>query len=189
MALVAPASARANPQAWPVTIEIGQRALALPGGVSFSHANPAFVVGTEYVWADGWAGALQQTLRLGWLTSEALDNGLLVATETTYRYAWRFGLFAGIGLGLGYLHGFHPRAIYRRDSAGRYERATDWGRPTGVGSIVQAIGFDLSRQTSLPVAIDLRYQFFLQTPFVGDLPVAPQSILAVGLRFDVWNLL
>ena len=52
-------------------------------------------------------------------------------------------------------------------------------------SFALGVGYDFGRQTETPIAAFLRYQWFGLAPGMPDLPVIPQALVHVGVRFDL----
>jgi hypothetical protein len=166
----------------PVSLEVGQRAVALPLGTSWRDFWPVGVVGTEFEHTRGRYGSLHQKARLGVMGSPVLGPATWLQTDLAYRYTTARGPLGEVSLGLGYAHAFYPRPIYRQQDDGRYARATDRGTPGALLGAGASVGYDFDQALGLPLTALLSYQWLVQTPFLEILPAAPQSIVSLGVR-------
>jgi hypothetical protein len=64
---------------------------------------------------------------------------------------------------------------------GTYEKVTDWGKPTVMGSFGTGLGYDSGKLLS-PF---IRYQWLIQTPYAEALPLVPQGLLHLGVKIKL----
>lgn len=121
---------------------------------------PSFSLGTEFFWKNGKHGQLLQMANLGGFYHKYSAQGIYLSADIAYRYTAGFGLFTDIGLGLGYLHIFHPGAVYEIKS-GKYQQVRDWGSPRALLEVVWDIGYDFSARYKRPLRFFIRYRPFL----------------------------
>ena len=181
-----PAEAAAKTQ-FPIVISFINHAATLPfDGIVLSPLHPGFSLGTEYAWKEGRLGRLYQGFRAGYFYNEFIAKALFLLTEIGYRLTLRFGLFADVGVGIGYLHSFHPHEIFRLNDEGEFVKAKDSGKSAALFSVGLGIGFDFSRKLGWPVSAFIGFQPFIQTPYTVEESVLPQSFVHFGVRFKLW---
>ena len=167
-------------------LDVGDHAVALP----FGHLpvqgplGPAVDAGIEHRWVDGGAFVLAQDARIGAFDHVLFGTSATLGTDLLARVTLPQGPTAEAGLGVGGSYGWRAREVLAWDeTAATYTPAADLGRPGFTTGFVLGAGYDLGEVTTAPVALQLRYQWFVQTPFLPALPLGPQGILSVGLRW------
>jgi hypothetical protein len=145
---------------------------------------PGGVAGTEYVYKENKRSRLFQTLNLGFFLNKTTGSAVFLASDFGYRYTTKFGVFADVSLGLGYLHAFYPRKIYRQNEQNEYVKVHDIGKPVVMVSTSFSLGYDCSKKTSLPLSPFIKYQWFAQYPYFELIPIRPNGILHLGLRYN-----
>jgi hypothetical protein len=178
-------------QSFPLVISGCNHSIALPFGKPFrmDPLYPGALAGTEYVYREGNWGQIYQTGNLGFFANSVVGTGIFLQSDFGYRYTAPFGLFGEASVGAGYIHQFSPRQGFELDSNGEYVEARDYGRPGATLGFSTAFGFDLGKVLGLrgPVAPFIRYQWFVQMPYLPDLAAGPQSLLHAGIRFSFWG--
>ncbi len=181
-------SALADPFLDAVVLDVGDHAVALP----FGHLpvqgplGPALDAGVEHRWVEGGAFALAQDARLGAFDHVLFGTSATLGTDLLARVTLPAGPTAEAGLGVGGSYAWRAREVLAWDEeAGTYAPAADPGRPGLTAGFVLGLGYDLGEVTAAPLAVQLRYQWFVQGPFLPALPLGPQGILSVGLRWTV----
>ncbi len=181
-----PAKASTTTQ-FPIELSFINQAITLPfDGIVLSPLHPGFSLGTEYAWKDGSWTRLFQGFHAGYFYNEFSAKALFFQTEIGFRLTLPFGLFGDVGAGVGYLHSFHPRAIFRMNADGGFAKAKDGGKSAALLSAALGIGFDFSRRLGWPVSVFIRFQPFLQTPYCVEESILPQSFVHFGVRFKLW---
>jgi opacity protein-like surface antigen len=177
------AQAQKSYKKYPLQLTTGNHAISMPFyRVLRKPYHPALSIGTQLTYKRGTHGQLFQAFNLGGFYNKYTATGLLAQTELGYRYYTKAGLFADAFLGIGYLHIFQTREVFKQKNDAEYEKAKDFGRPSATGSFSLGMGYDFSRQAKLPLALFARYQWLAQTPYGGGLPILPQSIISIGTR-------
>ncbi|MBN2379969.1 hypothetical protein JXM67_09240 [candidate division WOR-3 bacterium] len=178
-------------QSFPLVISGCNHSIALPFGKPFrmDPLYPGLSAGTEYVYKEGNWGQIHQTGNLGFYVNTVTGTGIFLQTDFGYRYTAPFGLFGEASVGAGYMHQFSPRQGFELDSNGEYVEALDYGRPGATLGFGTALGFEIGKILHLrgPVAPFIRYQWFIQVPYLPDLEAGPQSLLHAGVRFSFWG--
>jgi hypothetical protein len=124
-------------------------------------------------------------VKLGFFYNAYSTSAVFLNTDIAYRFIFGFGLFADAGLGIGYSHLFRPNAIYKMNSDGQYEQATDWGQPSVMADFSLSLGYDFSRLTEKRFSLYIRYGNFIQLFYNPDIPALPQNSFQVGTRFFI----
>jgi len=182
----APAKPGAKVQ-FPLEVSFINHAVTMPfDGIVLSPLHPGFSLGTEYAWKEGRLGRLYQSFHSGYFYNEFNAKALFLQTEIGFRHTFRFGLFADVEAGVGYLHAFHPREIFRLNADGEFVKAKDGGKPAAIFSVALGVGYDFTRMLGRPVSVFLRFQPFIQTPYCPEDSIAPQSFVHFGVRFKLW---
>jgi len=172
---------------FPFEISFINHAVTLPfDGIVLRPIHPGFSLGSEFAWKEGRLGRLFQNFQAGYYFNEFNAKGLFLQTGIGLRHTFRFNLFAEIQAGLGYLHSFHPRQIFRMGDNGAWVKARDGGKPSAIMSVAFGIGYDFTRIPGRPVSLFLRFQPFLQTPYSTEESILPQSFVHFGIRFKLW---
>ena len=73
---------------------------------------PSVSLGTEFNLKEGKYGKLLQMLNLGGFYQRYSARGIYLSTNTAWRFGIAYGFDSSLGIGLGYLHIFHPEAVY-----------------------------------------------------------------------------
>lgn len=120
---------------------------------------PSFSLGTEFMYTKGRYGQLLQTANIGGFYHKYSAQGFFLSSDFTYRYDSPIHIFADIGIGLGYLHIFHPAAVYEYKS-GKYKQVRDWGSPRLAANIIFDMGYNFT-EFKKPFRIFIRYKPFL----------------------------
>jgi hypothetical protein len=108
------------------------------------------------------------------------SRGVFLNTGIAYRYTTHFGLFAGLGLGLGYLHVFHPEAIFEFDGT-KYNQVRDWGIAKILVSADAYLGYCFSGRNNLSIFVRYKPYYF---QFREGIPAMNLS-LQLGCRFNL----
>jgi len=151
-------------------------------GMLSSPVHPGFSIGTEFYYKKGNAGSLFQTINIGYFHNKFNAKAFFLNSEFGYRHILNFGLFGDAFLGIGYIHSFHPSAIFSQNSQGVYEKVKDKGKPAFLMSGAFGLGYDFSKKIEWPISLFLKYQYALQAPHNLDSALWPNSMLHIGFR-------
>lgn len=176
---------KAQKQDFPVSLSVINQSWAFPQKKVFRMKPfyPGLVFGTEYSYKEGKRGRLLQSANFGFFINNVTGSCLFLHSDFVYRYTFNFGLFADVSLGLGYVHAFYPREIFRQNDENEYVKVRDTGKPAIMVSNSFSLGYDFSRKMNKPIALYLRYQWFAQYPYFELIPIRPNGVLHVGLRY------
>ena len=181
-----PAASPAKKQ-FPLEASFINHAVTMPfDGIVLKPIHPGFNLGTEYVYTQGRWGRFFQSLQVGYYYNKYNAKALFLLTGAGYRYTFRFGLYADAGLGIGYLHSFHPTEIFAQDGSGEYVRVKDSGKPAFVAFVSLGLGWDFSARIGWPVCLFVRYQPYIQTPYNPTSSIFPQALFHFGVRVQIW---
>ncbi len=120
------------------------------------------------------------SLDLGFLHHAKVQNSIYLKVDYHYTYqikGWGWGVSGGIG----YIHSFYPREVYRLDEQGQFESFTYLGK---AGLLIDP-GLFVSRQLSKRVRARLGYRYLIQYPtFSRPLSVMPHNLLELGTTIN-----
>lgn len=181
-------SAAGGPLVDAIEADVGNHSVAMPFGhlARTGPLHPAGGLAAEHVWAGGEVLTLAQQVRIGGVRQGFLGTSATLGTAVLARVTAPVGPVAELGLGLGALSTWPVRERLTWDEQqGSYRPGS---HPAQLGlsfGFDLGLGFDLSRVSALPLTPMLRYRWFAQSPFLPGLPLGPQGIVSLGLR---WTL-
>lgn len=166
----------------PVWLTIFTNGTTLPYAPTLSPIHPGFTAGTHFTLGKNF----YQTARVGYFFHRFAQHGIMLFTETGYKYSRPSGWFATGRFGAGYLHSFPHTDIFKLNDQGVYEKKRNWGRPQFMPSLTLSTGFSLEKKFNIPVEIFVDYQVWFQLPFVNQyVPVLPNVSLHLGTIFYI----
>ncbi len=125
--------------------------------------HPGAVIRGDFVLGRG-VHRLVIAAELGSYGHPGDDIGLFLGASVGYRVVSRFGLFGEAAAGAGWLQTFVEGDLYQRAPDGSVATIHDGGHAAFMPSLSLSAGWDLSRRSSLPLAIYLRPRVFWQYP-------------------------
>lgn len=183
----------------PVSISVFNNQTTLPVGMKLgiteSPVHPGISIGTSYLWQNKSRHLLQQTATFGYYYHRYSQQGIQLYTELQYRYTRLKWLQPEAGAGLGYLHAISDLEQFKLNSNGEYEKKKNFGRPQVMVSTHIGLFIPFKKNTSntactmcrnsstltVQNGIFVRYQFWLQAPFVKNyVPMLPNTALHIG---------
>ena len=166
----------------PLVICFGSNAHSLPFYkiIRTDIFNPAFSIGTEFSYLKRKHSEIYQSANLGGFYNKYSTRGMFINTDIAYRYTTNFGLFAGLGTGVGYLHAFHPAAIYEFDGAD-YQQKRDWGKPKIMIHLNLDLGYTFTKKNDFSVFVRYKPYYFQYREGVP----AINTSLQLGCRFKI----
>ena len=176
---------------FPIKIAIGNHAVGFPYEHSFKAFNPHFSVGTELGLNKNQKNHLFLSSNLGFFRNKVIGNTIILDLDLGFRYTNKKGIFIETALGLGILNQFHPRAIYEQNpTEGTYEKITDKGFSASSIGLKMGIGYDLSKNATVPFRIGISHNFFIQTLYfdLENFPIMPQSTTNITLTYKFKKL-
>jgi hypothetical protein len=138
-------------------------------------------------WSSGRASGMEnygfRELAVGAFHHNHIQTAMYASYSWGYHYDVTGGLYAEGLAGLGYLHSFTDKAIYRPLEEGGFEQKTDFGRPQALVSFQLGLGYRFPNSSISPF---IRYGFHLQGPFAPDngFPFNPLTTFHIGASFS-----
>lgn len=164
---------------YPLKVSVLDESLILPGFKFLQYGyNPALMVGTEYKLNNNPVSSWHLTGNLGFFYHAQSQTGIFLNSEFGYRYhlnRWNFRL----GTGLGYLHGFSNRPVYKREE-GILVESTDFGSPTLMISASAEIGYQLKPGEQQP-ELFLTWMNSAEVPF--NFYTGIHQFVGIGIKF------
>jgi hypothetical protein len=190
MAVFIAISDLAAQQAKPLMVAVLANATSLPshGRQIFSSVHPGIMVGTAFKRNKSTKNQLYQTLKLGYNYHQFVQHSVQLYTELEYKKIVSNRVNITGAIGAGYVHLFSATQVFRRKDNGQYEEKPNWGRPQVMGTFALGTGYLLNQNSARPVEIFVRYQFWVQAPFVRQyVPVLPNTSLILGLNYPLFK--
>lgn len=141
---------------------------------------PLFSVGTEIIFFKKKHSVVSQSVNLGGFYNKYSTRGMFLNTDIAYRYATNFGLFAGFGLGIGYLQTFHPEAIYEFNGS-EYQQKRDFGKAKMMMHLNLDLGYTFTQKNDFSIFIRYKPYYF---QYREGIPAINLS-LQLGCRFKL----
>jgi hypothetical protein len=105
----------------PVDFAFGSASVDVPFTNFFkSPFYPMVSLGTEFYYKQKDNFDFYQSARMSYYFAKYSTSAIVLNSEVGFRYIFNFGLFADVGLGVGYAHLFRPGAIYEQNTNGEY---------------------------------------------------------------------
>lgn len=192
LAFLLPALIMAGPllaqETRPLTVAVLANATTLPTqpGEIFQNAHPGLLLGTAFRYNESPKNQLAQTVKLGYIFHQFVHHSVQLYSEFEYKRMVHSRINIAGAIGAGYIHLFSATEVFRRNDQGQYEEKPNWGRPQLMGSIALGAGYMLNPDGQKPVEIFMRYQFFVQGPFVRQyVPILPNTNLQLGINYPL----
>jgi len=141
--------------------------------------HPGAIVGTELTLINNTNNQLFVTINIGAYVHPRNHGSLFASSEIGYRLTFNNGFNIHTMIGIGYFHKFLDGGIYEVID-GETDSIINSGRPKFMPSFVLGFGWDMSRQTAVPLDIFIRAQAFGEYP-VNTLLI-PHFAIQTGLR-------
>ena len=142
-------------------------------------------LGTEFFYRQKDNFDFYQSANINYYYAKYSTSAIVLNSEAGFRYIFNFGLFADIGLGVGYAHLFRPNAIYKQNNNGEYEQVRDYGSPRLLADFYLSAGYDFSKNGELPLSLYLKYGSYVDILYAPDLPALPHNIFQIGARYYI----
>lgn len=166
----------------PVSIEIYNHTIGLPFGnpfkkpfnlgIALSSAYPLMLKDHSKLTIDG---------KLGYFRHKELATGIQINTGVTYSYTTDFGLYAAVGIPVGYVRTYNAYNLYALNDAGDYEQKKDGGRSSLFTGYSLQLGYDFRRSTGAPIALFIKNEWLIQTNYSKFMPSLMQNSLRAGI--------
>ncbi len=171
----------------PVKFSIGNH-VAGTGNKLFYATNLSFSTGTEFYYNQNKKHRIGQTLNLGYSNNDVLGDQIRLRSNFFYRYTNKTGIFADLGLGLGFLRQFHPREIYEFDAqTGTYNPVKDPGTTSTFAGYDLSLGYNFMEKQIFPASVFIKLRNYVQVPYLGteDFPIMLHTITELGISFKI----
>jgi len=141
--------------------------------------HPGFEAGYE----NNFYKRFNYTASVGYYVHQRHHAGLFLNGGVNWRYTFPFGYSMEFGAGLGYLHTWqHGGKTYTVDSNGNVNTKPAAGHPSLMPTIkLGLLGWDLRKQTNIPVRINVDAIAFGQFPY--NRYIMPHFALKAGATY------
>jgi hypothetical protein len=168
----------------PVDFSFGSASVGMPFTNFFkSPFYPMISAGTEFYYKRKDKFDFYQSARLNYYYAKYSTSGVVLNSEVGFRYKFNFSWFADVGLGVGYAHLFRPNAVFKLNDNDEYEQVTDWGAPRLETDFFISAGYDLSRNSKIPLSLYVKYGNYLDILYAPDISLLPHNIFQIGVRY------
>ena len=145
--------------------------------------NPAVMAGVDRSWKSRENWRLYYSVSLNFFRHHWWMTGISVEPEIGFSRRLPGGLYAQMGLGLGYLHYFWRRKTMEQKE-GRYVQTTDLGRPSLILPLSLTLGYQGSLRDPVSIAPFLTARWGAQALFQDEIPIMTHLRLMGGIRFS-----
>lgn len=117
---------------------------------------------------------------LGWYYHDHFANAFYLDYAVGFRIKpKKFGLFFDLDIGAGYQLIFSPVVMYELNKNGEYVRDTVVSRSTAIFPVSMTLGW-IFYKMKYPVSVFVKYKWFVQAPFIDQVPVIAHGTLHLG---------
>ena len=117
---------------------------------------------------------------LSWYYHEEFANAFLFDFAIGCNIKPKSGLFFNADIGLGYQLSLTPVYMYELNDYGEYVRDKFVSRSSIVIPVSAKLGYSFQKMKH-PVSIFVKYKWFVQAPYIDDVPIVPHGALHFGL--------
>lgn len=151
---------------------------------SLSFQNHGLEVNLEGIWNKDRTVSLLLNSSLGWYYHDHFANAYYFDFAPGCHIRAKFGLFLNTDLGVGYQVIFAPVYMYQLNDEGEYVRDKVVARSSFIVPFSLKLGYVFQEMKS-PVSIFVKYKWFMQIPYIDDVPLVPHGSLhfGLGIRF------
>ncbi len=168
-----------NNQDWPIKLSILDESISYPTLKLFQWSyNPAFTIGTEYLWKEKEKSSWYFGTDLGFYHHEDWKSAVFVLGSLGYRR--HFGrLNLVLSLGTGYAHTFTTKPVYRNEN-GEWQRVSEKGNPALMLQVKSELSYALKDKSLSP-------ELFISFAMAADVPFSIFSglhqLTGIGFKF------
>lgn len=167
----------------PIGVEFYNHTIGLPLGSPYKKPfNLGVALTTSYPLKLGSNSKLSLDGALGYFNHKELARGIHINTGISYTYTTGIGIYAAVGIPIGYVRTFNAYELYKADDKGEYQLTNDRGRSGVFAGYNLQIGYDFRRTLHAPIAVFLKNEWWLQTNYSKFLPSLMQNSWRVGLN-------
>ncbi|MFK7971803.1 MAG: hypothetical protein AB8F95_15660 [Bacteroidia bacterium] len=122
-------------------------------------------------------------LAIGAFHHKQFQNSVYATYNFGYHRELGLGIHAEAMAGLGYMHSFSGKAIYKPQDNGDWKQVADWGRPNVVVSTQLGLGYDIK---GFPLKPFIRYELMMQGPWAPEngFFTQPHTAFHIGAAFS-----
>ena len=172
----------------PIQIAIGNHNVGFPYENIFYGGNPSLALGTEFRLNKKIKHRFYAAPNLTFTNNEIIGHSISLYSDLGYRYTHKSGVFSDFALSLGFMSQAYPRKVYEFNETSRtYEESSSSRIGASQVGFGMGFGYDFSLKKNLPIAIFIRNDFFIQSPYFAleMFPIMPQSITKIGIKFNL----
>lgn len=170
----------------PIRIGIFTHSIGMPFNKPIKQPlNWGISAGTSFYYKQNSRSSFGQSVDLAWYRHKELGQGLMITTDIFREYTFDFGLSMRAKAGLGYLHTFNEKDLYKLGESGTYEKIKAPGRSALVLGFGTRIGFDLGKNAQAGLKPFVEYEWRGQIPHSSFVPLFPHSFFTVGAEYPI----
>ena len=148
---------------------------------SLSFQNQGIDINLEMIRNRNRTVSLLYNSSFSWYYHEQFANAFLLDFAIGCRIKPRSsGLFFNADIGLGYQLSLAPVYMYELNENGEYVRDKFVGRSSIIIPVSVKLGY-IFQKMKYPVSIFVKYKWFVQAPYIDDVPIVPHGALHFGL--------
>jgi|GEM_PF-2345306 len=167
----------------PIGVEFYNHTIGLPFGNPYKKPfNLGLALTTSYPLKLGRNSKLTLDGGLGYFKHKELATGIHINTGISYTYTTNIGIYAALGIPIGYVRTFNAYDLYENNGAGEYVLIKDRGRSGVFAGYNVQVGYDFRRTLKAPIAVFLKNEWWLQANYSKFLPSLMQNSLRVGVN-------
>ena len=148
---------------------------------TLSFQNQGIEINLEMIRNRNRTVSLLYNSSLSWYYHEQFANAFLLDFAIGCKIKPKSsGLFFNADIGLGYQLSLAPVYMYELNENGEYVRDKFVGRSSIIIPVSVKLGY-IFQKMKHPVSIFVKYKWFVQAPFIDDVPIVPHGALHFGL--------
>ena len=147
--------------------------------ISLSFQNQGLDINMEMVRNRNRTVSLLFNSSLSWYYHEQFANAFLFDFAIGCNIKPTSGLFFNADIGLGYQLSLTPVYMYELNDYGEYVRDKFVSRSSIVIPVSAKLGYNFQKMKR-PVSIFVKYKWFVQAPYIDDVPIVPHGALHFG---------
>lgn len=142
--------------------------------------HPGAEIGLNWITNNlDWTGQQLNTY-IGFYHHASLTNSLYVKGEYLFQFRIKNALAIELMLNGGYNRNFYPVETFKlNESTKEFEKVSQ----RGSNSYFVGLGMGLSYASRGSIEPFVRYEVFMETPFIEEINYLPHSLLKIGLHF------
>ncbi len=138
----------------------------------------------EAIWNKDRTVSLLLNSSFGWYYHDHFANAFYLDFATGCHIRSKFGLYFNTDIGVGYQVLFSPVYMYKLNNNGEYVRNKIVARSSFIVPINFKLGY-VFEEMKFPVSIFAKYKWFMQLPYIEEVPLVPHGSLHFGLGIQI----